>query len=63
MNNEFCFICPYCGEENTIDIDMSAGSNQEFIQDCEVCCRPAEIILTIDREGGITVETKNDEGF
>ncbi|MBL8007303.1 MAG: CPXCG motif-containing cysteine-rich protein [Ignavibacteria bacterium] len=63
MNKEIFFTCPYCGEENTVDIDITAGSDQEFIQDCEVCCRPAEIKLTIDRDGGISVETKNDEGF
>lgn len=63
MFKESRFFCPYCGEENITDIDISAGKAQEFIQDCEVCCRPVEIKLTIDRDGNVFVETKNDEGF
>ena len=39
--------CPYCGEEIQIVIDCSI-SDQEYIEDCQVCCRPinlhAEII-------------------
>ena len=63
MSDEIRFFCPYCGEENITDIDISAGSTQEFIRDCEVCCRPVEIKLTFDRDGNVFVETKNDEGF
>lgn len=63
MNSEAGFFCPYCGEENIADIDISAGNMQEFIQDCEVCCRPVEIILTFDKDGNVNFEVRNDEGF
>jgi hypothetical protein len=35
--------CPFCGEtfELLIDADVS---NQRFITDCEICCRPLEVI-------------------
>ena len=33
--------CPYCGESFAADIDTSAG-NQDYIEDCPVCCRPIE---------------------
>ena len=42
------FACPYCGSENSIVIDYSAGMKQEFLLDCEVCCRPIIIALKID---------------
>ena len=36
--------CPWCGEPMTTFVDVSA-SDQEYIEDCQVCCRP--IILTV----------------
>lgn len=63
MFKESRFFCPYCGEENITDIDISAGKAQEFIQDCEVCCRPVEIKLIIGRDGSVNIEIRNDEGF
>ena len=34
--------CPYCGEEIEILVDCSV-QNQEYIEDCGVCCRPIVI--------------------
>ncbi len=36
--------CPCCGEVFEIVIDTSA-SPQRFVSDCEVCCRPFEILV------------------
>lgn len=36
--------CPYCGERIEIVVDTSV-EEQEYIEDCFVCCRP--IILTV----------------
>lgn len=36
--------CPYCGESFELVIDSSAGS-QRFTTDCEVCCRPFEVVV------------------
>ena len=44
--------CPYCGEIYESMIDISAG-NQEFVEDCYVCCRPIEIHLEVDSGGNI----------
>lgn len=55
--------CPYCGEINYIDADNVGAGTQIFIQDCEVCCRPIEIKISIDRDGNSNVEVRNDEGF
>ena len=40
--------CPYCGEQLEIFIDRSLR-RQEYIEDCQVCCRP--IILTVTLDG------------
>jgi cysteine-rich CPXCG protein len=42
--------CPYCGESFEILADLSAGS-ASYIEDCQVCCRPIEISLSIDDAG------------
>jgi transposase-like protein len=39
--------CPYCGETNSLEIDCSSGS-QDYIEDCQVCCRPINIFINID---------------
>ena len=31
--------CPYCGEPIELLIDTSI-TQQEYVEDCEVCCRP-----------------------
>jgi hypothetical protein len=32
--------CPYCGEEVEVCLDPGSGAEQEYIEDCEVCCQP-----------------------
>jgi len=46
---EYSFDCPYCGEEISMVLDLSAGG-QTYIEDCEVCCRPIEIRYTVTDE-------------
>jgi hypothetical protein len=36
--------CPYCGQRFDLLIDTSAAS-QRFTTDCEVCCRPFEVLV------------------
>jgi len=52
--------CPYCGENLEILIDNSAG-NQDYIEDCQVCCSPIEISIEIDSDGQVTgIHPKRD---
>lgn len=43
--SEQSISCPFCGETITILVDASAGS-QEYIEDCQVCCRPMQISIS-----------------
>ena len=52
--------CPYCWETIEILIDCSAG-NQNYIEDCEVCCRPINIHVQIDNEGIPFVEASRED--
>ncbi|WP_221930030.1 CPXCG motif-containing cysteine-rich protein [Fodinibius sediminis] len=40
------FTCSYCGEINTTFVDPSQGKTQEYIEDCQVCCRPNELSVS-----------------
>lgn len=42
MLEEHFFQCPYCWEEISILVDLTAGG-QSYIEDCEVCCQPITI--------------------
>jgi hypothetical protein len=33
-------VCPYCGEDVEIAVDPGGGSNQQYVEDCAVCCSP-----------------------
>jgi hypothetical protein len=50
--------CPFCGEPGAVDVepaDAEPGEQQEFVQDCEVCCRPWSVRVHVDHEGEIAV--------
>jgi hypothetical protein len=32
--------CPHCGEINEIALDPGSGNDQEYLEDCQICCRP-----------------------
>jgi hypothetical protein len=49
-------MCPACFEQNFVGFDPSGGSRQAFVEDCPVCCRPIEFVVTVDREGDAVVE-------
>ncbi|MGG6241054.1 CPXCG motif-containing cysteine-rich protein [Nodosilinea sp. AN01ver1] len=42
------YICAFCGEPNTTFVDLSAGLSQTYIEDCQVCCRPNQLYVTVD---------------
>ena len=44
---EHYFVCPYCGQEISMVLDLSAG-RQTYIEDCEVCCKPIEISFEVE---------------
>ncbi|MES5814093.1 CPXCG motif-containing cysteine-rich protein [Pseudoxanthomonas sp. Soil82] len=42
--------CPYCGEPIEAVVDESAG-DQDYVEDCQVCCRPIAMRVRLDDEG------------
>lgn len=42
--------CPCCGEPIQLVIDCSIPE-QEYIEDCQVCCRPMQVQALVDEDG------------
>lgn len=57
---EWRINCPYCGEAFETTIDCSVDE-QEYIEDCYVCCRPIIFQVTLDSDDVfVTVRHENE---
>jgi hypothetical protein len=63
MRDEITYICPACGEEIVVPVDLTAGSEQDYVEDCPVCCRPNLLHVTIGIDGEATAwaEAEQDD--
>ncbi|HZI27198.1 MAG TPA: CPXCG motif-containing cysteine-rich protein [Gemmatimonadaceae bacterium] len=43
--------CPYCGESIEITLDPGSGTEQDYVEDCEVCCQPWRVVVRYDNAG------------
>jgi len=57
-DGEAAVACPHCGEPNTIALDPGGGSLQEYVEDCQVCCRPWRVVVRYDRDGTAAVSAE-----
>ena len=55
-------LCPYCGESVAIGLDPGGGETQEYVEDCEVCCRPMQVVVTYQPDGSAEVWIDRAEG-
>jgi len=51
--------CPYCGESICVMIDDSV-TEQQYIEDCQVCCRPMVMDVAVDLDGSVRVQTRTE---
>lgn len=51
--------CPYCGESIEVLIDREEAG-QQYIEDCQVCCRPITFRVEIDIDGGLSVAVRDE---
>jgi hypothetical protein len=58
--SERLIYCPYCGESIVVLIDSSAGE-QDYYEDCSVCCRPIRFCLLTANDGSVDVVVKRDD--
>lgn len=49
--DEGAYICPTCGERIIIPLDLTAGDEQQYGEDCPVCCNPNLIHVELFGQG------------
>lgn len=57
---EAVYICDSCGEEIVVPVDISAGTHQDYVEDCPVCCHPMRLRVEIDPDGEARVEGEHE---
>lgn len=55
--SEQTIYCPYCGEPIEVLIE-DVGESQEYIEDCQVCCRPIIFTVAVDIDGSSTLSVR-----
>lgn len=51
--------CPYCGEQISVLVDGSLPE-QRYVEDCQVCCRPIVLDVSVDAEGNVIVGARSE---
>jgi len=57
---EATYVCESCGEEIVVPVDVSAGTRQNYVEDCPVCCHPMVLHVEIDGDGEAHVEGEHE---
>ena len=57
---ETTISCPYCGELIEVLIDCS-DAEQEYIEDCQVCCRPILFTVKFSSSGEPVVLVRTED--
>ena len=60
MHDEADYVCQMCGETIVIPLDTSAGANQQYVEDCPVCCHPHVLRVTFDADGVPYVQAEHE---
>ena len=55
--NAHVIQCPYCGEPLEVFVDWSIRT-QEYVEDCQVCCKPITLNINIDDEHGTHIDAR-----
>jgi Cysteine-rich CPXCG len=48
--DEHSQLCPYCGEEVEVEVDPLGPSEERYVEDCPVCCRPWTVHVVREEE-------------
>ena len=52
--------CPYCWETLTLLVD-TGDLGIDYIEDCQVCCRPMVVTAQQDADGDIVVSLRGED--
>lgn len=58
IDEDLVWQCQYCGVENTVWVDLTIEGDQDFVEDCRICCRPNHIIVKKDEENNTYLDVR-----
>ena len=61
MLEEAQITCPYCWESLDILLDLSIPE-QDYIEDCQVCCQPIRVLYASDNGQVSRLEALRSDG-
>lgn len=56
--------CPYCGEPVDVEVDELGPSEESYVEDCSVCCRPWVVHVRREEQDGrieVTVSLERED--
>lgn len=53
-------LCPYCGEPVELVVDCSVDE-QNYIEDCPVCCRPMVLDVVVGGDGMPQLDARRED--
>ena len=56
--DEGSYVCGSCGEEIVVPLDRTGGEQQEYVEDCPVCCSANVIRVALDGDRGVAVSVE-----
>ena len=57
--SEQALSCPCCGESISVLVDDSLP-DQRYVEDCEVCCRPIVLSISVGNNGEVVVSARSE---
>ena len=57
---EHFFQCPYCWEEFSMLLDSSLVGT-DYIEDCEICCNPINLVYGFENQDLVHFDAQNLE--
>ncbi len=58
VDDEASYVCASCGEEIVVPVEPGVGSDQEYVEDCPVCCCPLVLRVRVDPDGSVTIDAR-----
>lgn len=52
--------CPYCWEQLDVIIE-NCGEDQQYVEDCQVCCRPINFHIIVNEYQKVQVNVFTDD--
>ena len=55
------YTCPVCGQVSDTAVDPSQGGAQTYVEDCQVCCRPLVLSVSVDGDEAVIMAVPESE--